>query len=190
MKTETVVLFAQVQSTYKELNCDVYDIERNALTCTRLEAAIYHPPCRTWGRLYKLSNWVAGEHWLAVWSVVRIWKYGGVLEHPAGSKLWKLMRLPLPVSGTDIRGGFSISIDQFWFGHKCKKNTWIYIKGCELNDIPVIPLNFNLITHCISSTSSRSGLLEVSKKWREKTPVELAKWLIQITKIINSKNSN
>lgn len=24
MKTETVVLFAQVQSTYKELNCDVY----------------------------------------------------------------------------------------------------------------------------------------------------------------------
>jgi len=188
MKNKTVVLFAQVESTYKKLDCDVFDIERNALTCARLEAAIYHPPCRTWGRLYKLCRWENGEHWLAVWSILRIWRYGGVLEHPAGSKLWRLMGLPKPGSGTDIHGGFSLSIDQSWFGHKCKKNTWLYVKGCNPGQMPQMPLSFDAITHCISSTNKSLGMKEISKKWREKTPIKLAQYLIETVNIINENN--
>lgn len=188
MENRTIVLFAQLKSTYKELDCDVYDVERNALTCCDQVAAIYHPPCRSWARLRGLAKFHAGEHLLAVWSIMRIWRYGGVLEHPAGSKLWELMKLPLPGSKPDIHGGFSISLDQSWFGHKCKKNTWVYIKGLDINEIPDYSLNFNVITHCISSTKSNSGLKEVSKDWREKTPVEFAKWLIKIVETINSKN--
>lgn len=189
MTNKPIVLFAQINSTYKKLDCDVYDIERNALTCTRIEAAIYHPPCRTWGRLYKLCNWEPAEHWLAVWSILRIWRYGGLLEHPAGSKLWKLMKLPIPGSGYDIHGGFSLSIDQSWFGHKCKKNTWLYIKGINQNEIPNYELNFDCVTHSISSGSKTSNLLVVSKIWREKTPVKLALFLIEIVNKINLKTT-
>lgn len=190
MSYKPVVLFTQVKSTYHKLDCDCFDIERNALTCNRLEAAIYHPPCRTWARLRGLCNNEPGEHLLAVWSIIRIWRYGGVLEHPAGSKLWKLMQLPLPGSGVDSKGGFSLSIDQFWFGHKCKKNTWLYIRGCDPGQIPAYPLNFDLIQHCISSTGKKSQLKEVSKKWREKTPVALAQWLIELILIINKNNKS
>lgn len=189
MKTKTVVLFAQADSTYKELDCDVYDIERNALSCKSKKACIYHPPCRTWGRLRSFANVHPGEHLLAVWSILRIWRYGGVLEHPAGSKLWNIMSLAKPGQGLDNRGGYSISIDQSWFGHPCKKNTWLYIKGCTISEIPAFPLRFDLIQYCISSNSKKTGLKEVSKKWREKTPVELANYLIRITEIINYKTT-
>ena len=185
---ETIVLFADSKSIYKTLNCDVYDVERNALTCKSEMACVYHPPCRTWGRLRGLAKEHPGEHLLAVWSILRIWRYGGVLEHPAGSKLWSLMDLPLPGSGIDSKGGYSVSIDQHWFGHVCKKNTWLYIKGVDNASLPACPMNFNVITHCISSTRSNSRLREVSKNKRSYTPVKLAEWLIEIVELINYNN--
>jgi hypothetical protein len=183
----TTVLFTEEKSIYHTMGCDCYDEKRNALTYTGEKAFICHPPCRTWGRLYKQTGLHPGEHLLSVWSILKIWKNGGVLEHPAGSKLWKLMKLPAPGSGVDSHNGWSLSIDQHWFGHKAKKNTWLYIRGVPPGEIPSYPINLNLITHCIAAHKSDSGLKLLDKKQYSKTPVQLAEFLIQLTEIINNK---
>lgn len=187
MTTQANILFCDNDSIYKQLDCNVYDINRDALTCNSSLACVYHPPCRSWGRLRHFSGFHPGEHLLSVWSILRIWKYGGILEHPAGSKLWNLLSLPLPGKSYDLHKGFSVSINQSWFGHKCTKNTWLYICGINISELPSMPLNFNLITHSISSKKSNSGLIEIRKKDRSKTPVELANYLISTINIINNK---
>ena len=47
-KNKVAVLFARKDSIYKEFEqCDVYDIERNALTFSGGIPIIAHPPCRS-----------------------------------------------------------------------------------------------------------------------------------------------
>ena len=181
------VLFVNEKTVYSQLDCDCWDEKRNAVKISSRLAGVYHPPCRTWGRLRSFANFHPGEHWLAVWAIIRIRKYGGVLEHPAGSTLWKLMCLPLPGSGYDSFGGFSVKINQHDFGFECEKNTWLYICGIDVNLLPVQPLNFNAITHTISSSKIKSGKKEISKNKRASTTIILAAYLVQIAEIINYK---
>lgn len=93
---KVAVLFARKDSIYKTMpECDVYDIERNALTFPGGLPIIAHPPCRSWGRLKFFSNGDHKEKQLAIWAVRQIRKNGGVLEHPETSSLWKVLGLPL-----------------------------------------------------------------------------------------------
>src|ERR1043165_2250292 len=112
---------------------------------------------------------------------------GGVLEHPAERRLWATLQLQMP-GYYDENDGFSICIDQFWFGHKAAKKTLLYICGCKQNDLPPIPLRFDAITHVVSSCKLNkagrrgNGKKEITKAEREHTPIELAKWLIKVAK--------
>jgi hypothetical protein len=184
----TPVLFCQEKSTYNSLPCDVFDINRNALTIDNNLPAIYHPPCRMWSRLRGLSNFYPGEKWLAVWSLMRIRRYGGILEHPAGSSLFHkhIARSTRP----DKYGGFVISVNQSWFGHVARKKTYLYIVGCEMSQLPPIPLCFNAIEKKIS-TSKRSapGSKKASKYHRNYTPLLFAQWLLAVIQIINQNKS-
>ena len=181
------VLFTQIKSTYLNLGCDCFDIHRNALSIKSKCPAIYHPPCRAWSRMRTFSKVPVGERFLAIWSISRVRRFGGIVEQPAGSKLWDFLNLPMPGSGYDIFGGFSISLDQHWFGHKAKKNTWLYIKGCYLNDLPPYPLNFDCVTHCLNSSLKTSKLKELSKNKRSYTPILFAEWLIEVIEIIKNQ---
>lgn len=182
------VLFTQKNSNYDlDHKFDIYDINRNALTCISRSAAIYHPPCRSWGRLRGLANRIPVEHWYAVWSVIRCRRFGGVIEHPAGSTLWKLMKLPLPGSKPDNFGGWSMSINQSWFGFKAAKNTWLYIVGISPSELPDYPISFNAITHCVSTSKKMAGKKELSKNSKSKTPAELCKFLYNICESIELK---
>lgn len=182
------VLFTQSGSNYDNYKCfDTYDFERNALTYNGSSAVICHPPCRSWGRLRGLAYRVPAEHWLAVWSVLKIRKLGGVLEHPAGSTLWKFCKLPYPGQAPDIYGGFSISINQHWFGFEAEKNTWLYVCGCELKDIPPVSLNFSAVTHVVNSVKASKVKKELSKNKRALTPVDLCFFLAHIILTINEK---
>lgn len=182
------VLFTQTKSTYLDLGCDCYDLQRNALSIKSKQPAIYHPPCRAWSRMRRFAKAPVGERFLAIWSISRIRRYGGIVEQPAGSKLWEFMNLPLPGSGYDFFGGFSISVDQHWFGHLARKNTWLYIRGCTLSDLPPYPMNFNLITHCLNSSLKSNRLKEIAKNKRSYTPILFAEWLIEIVNIIKNQN--
>lgn len=182
------VLFTQSDSNYNNYKCfDCYDFERNALTYSGSSAIICHPPCRSWGRLRGLAHRVPVEHWLAVWSVFKIRKLGGCLEHPAGSTLWKFLKLPQPGGQPDEFGGFSISINQHWFGFSAEKNTWVYICGCDICDLPPVELNFSAVTHVIGNSKSYSPKKELAKNKRALTPIAFCFFLAHIILIINEK---
>lgn len=175
-------LFTRKDSIYRYLLSDVYDKERNALNYQGTNPVICHPPCRSWGRLRGQANYIKEEHEMALFAVEKIRKNGGILEHPVSSKLFGNV---LPYPGTkDQFGGYSICIDQFWFGHPCKKKTLLYICHIDEYSMPPLPLNFNCIQHVISTPKRRkSGIRssikrEVSKADRERTPAGLAIWLI------------
>lgn len=95
---ETIaVLFARSDSIYKSLpGCDVYDIERDALTWPGGSPVVAHPPCRAWGSFAWRARPREGERECAPWAVEQIRRHGGVLEHPAASKLWPEHGLPEP----------------------------------------------------------------------------------------------
>jgi len=182
------VLFCNQDSIYKELGCDCWDIKRDALNFKGNNPVICHPPCRLWGTMRGLSTAPAEEKELALFAIDQVRNNGGVLEHPKRSKLFPDH---LPVSGqTDIYGGYSICIDQSWFGHLARKQTLLYIVGIDKSDLPPIPIRFDMIEYVVSNTTAvKRGLKkELPKKMRSETPGDLAKWLVELAKRIDKIN--
>lgn len=179
-------LFVRKDSIYKQLGIDCYDIARDSYNFKGNNVIIAHPPCRLWGRLRKLSTAPSCERITAYFAIECIRKNGGILEHPESSILFKSI-LPKPGS-IDSFGGFTIKVNLHDFGFKAKKPTYLYVCGIEKRNLPSTPLNFNAITHCISSSqpSSRrkSNLLELNKMHFDKTPLLMAEWLIKVAKMI------
>jgi len=98
MGSVIAVLFARDDSRYKDFNVyDVYDINRDARTFCKKMPVIAHPPCRAWGMLSHMANPREGEKQLAYLALAQVRLNGGILEHPAGSRLWK--EAPLPLAG-------------------------------------------------------------------------------------------
>lgn len=178
-------LFVRGDSIYKSLLTDCYDIDRDARNFSSDNVVITHPPCRGWGRMrHFATNVRPGELQLAIDAVAIVRRNGGVLEHPIGSSLWRFLNLPL--SGFDEYGGFTRSIDQYWFGHKCRKTTLIYICGCAPFQVPRVSLCFGepVFIACFSKRN-RNKKKRVSVADRERTPVDFANWLISLAQIIH-----
>lgn len=180
------VLFCRKDSIYKNLGCDVWDIERDARKWEGGKPAIYHPPCRAWGLLANFAKPRPDEKQLAIWSIKQIQKFGGVLEHPNGSKLWQEMNLPKGQE-VDSFGGFTISLNQSWFGHLAEKRTLLYIVGIDRIEVPSIPICFNIPIYALGKRKKNSKKKELPKSEREKTPVKFAKWLIELVELIETK---
>lgn len=177
------VLFARVDSAYKTLpECDVYDIDRDARTWPGGLPVVAHPPCRSWGRLRHFAKPREGERELAVWAVGQVRRWGGVLEHPAASRLWPEVGLPDP-GQRDAWGGWTLPVAQWWWGHRAEKMTLLYIVGCGSGDVPSVPLEIGAPPRVIS-TRQRGALRrpEVSKAEREHTPEPFARWLVELAK--------
>lgn len=177
------VLFARADSNYKAMpGCDVFDIERDARTFAGGMPVVAHPPCRAWGRMRQFANPRKDEKELARFAVAYIRRFGGVLEHPAESSLWWDQLLPLPGRAPDAYGGWTMAFDQFHFGHRAEKSTWLYIVGCHPDDLPPIPQREGRPTHCIRPTKSYPRLPSVTKAEREHTPPALAEWLVKVAR--------
>jgi hypothetical protein len=181
------VLFARRDSIYKTLNCDVWDIDRDALKWLGGNAVVAHPPCRMWGRLRAFAKPVEGEREMALWAVEQVQTFGGVLEHPASSTLWPAKGLPKP-GERDRFGGFTLWVSQWWFGHRADKPTWLYIVGCEPEDLPPIPYKMGEPTHVIQSRKRENYRPHVSKAEREHTPLALAEWLLEVARLCNTQS--
>lgn len=177
-------LFVRKDSVYKDLGVDYWDIDRDARLWPGGNAIVAHPPCRAWGQLSHFAKPRENEKELAIYAVNQIRTWGGVLEHPRASRLWKHMNLPMPGKGFDEYGGYSVCVNQSWWGHRATKNSLLYIVGCPVNELPIMPIKFDAITHTVSSRiklkSGRRTKKELTKKQREETPLEFAKWLIQV----------
>ncbi|MFC4161998.1 hypothetical protein [Chitinimonas lacunae] len=187
------ILFARQDSVYKTLEgCDAWDIDRDARRWPGGTSVVAHPPCRAWGRLRHFAKPRADEKALALFAVERVRRWGGVLEHPAGSTLWPAAGLPEP-GQRDQFGGWTLPICQHWWGHRAEKATWLYIVGCEPANIPDIPLALGDATHIVGSSGRRNGgdrlrpgdygwRPEISKAEREHTPPDLARWLVELAR--------
>lgn len=179
------VLFARRDSVYKTLpGCDVYDKERDALTWRGGSPVVAHPPCRLWGRLrhFAKSPDEEVERAAALWAVSQVRKWGGVLEHPQGSTLWPAAGLPEP-GARDEFGGFTIAVSQWWWGHKADKLTWLYICGTSPGSTPQMPYRIGEPEYVVQSRKRQDYRPHISKAEREHTPLELAKWLVELARI-------
>lgn len=179
-------LFLMLGSVYNaKAGTDCYDIERDARTCESAGPLVCHPPCRGWGRLKHFAKTRPGERRLAQWSVIKVRRQGGVIEHPASSSLWKACGLPLPGEGFDEFGGWTLEIDQCRFGHRAKKNTWLYIVGAT--SVPVLPPEREP-TACVDRNprarkdGTKVRLPWITKKEREATPPAFADFLLSIAR--------
>ena len=169
-------LFCRSDSAYKTRpDWDVYDADRDALTWGGGTPCVCHPPCRTWGVLAHMAfNARQGEKELALWSIDRVRINGGIIEHPAGSKLFKG---PLPGVGffPDDYGGYTIEIDQFDFGHVAHKKTCLYICGVDFSSLPGLPCKRNEHTDR-SICGNIPGTKRCTQYQREYTPKNLIDW--------------
>lgn len=176
---QVAALFVRADSIYKTMPAvDCYDIDRDARTFNSNLPIVAHPPCRAWGRLRQFAKPREDEKELGLLAVDLVRKNGGVLEHPAQSTLFTARNLPKPAEFYDEFGGYTIEIEQYHFGHRAEKKTWLYIVGC--NRLPKIPFRPGRATHCVRPTKSYPRLPSITKPEREKTPPELAKWLVDV----------
>ena len=190
-----VVLFVRSDSIYKTLpGVECYDAERDARTWPGGCPVVAHPPCRAWSALAHLAKPAPGEMDLARFAVRMVRENGGVLEHPASSRLWRDQALPEPGAGKDAAGGWTMTAPQWWWGHRADKPTRFYICGCDPRDVPAVPFCLG-DAPCVVTTSKRKCETPPSE-WRERlgnrekeaTPERLAAWLVELARRCSKHN--
>lgn len=158
MENSIAILCVNAKSVYKKIQgVDCWDEKRDAYNYAGQSPIIAHPPCAQWSRLHHFAHKNEKEKGLALHCFKLIQKYGGILEHPAGSKFFKAVGVMHQV----------ISIDQHWFGYPARKRTYLYFNQCK----PVsFPLNFNAVEKKVNDMSGST---------RSKTTQVMAEWLIR-----------
>jgi hypothetical protein len=164
---------------------------RDARTYAGPHPVVAHPPCQTWGRFAHRALDENDEGcFAAALEAVRRW--GGVLEHPAGSNAWQQHGLRRPLLAgwqRDIDGGWCCRVEQAWYGHKARKPTWLYAMADDLPNLhwgphPQIISASYAAAHGYEK-ARRAGMLSMyGGKWktemREMTPPAFRDVLIAI----------
>lgn len=194
MKT-VAVLFAREDSIYKSLPaCDVWDKARDARKWAGGSPVVAHPPCRAWGSLRHFAKPEPGERELAYFALNAVRTWGGILEHPYCSVLWKEQGLPRHLGEFDSFGGFTVRIDQCWFGHRAQKPTRLYVCGADPAQLPPFLHHVAPPSHYTSPNADvRKGhprwRPHIRKHEREHTPPALALWLIAAARMCSGARS-
>ncbi len=187
------VLFVNRNSHYKKFPAaDCYDVDRDATTYRGTDPIIAHPPCAGWGRLSALSKATPRDKLLGVWAVNMVRKNGGVLEQPWTSKLIRYCGIPKPGEGIDQWGGYTLDIEQSWWGYPAAKRTWLYIVGVPLAKIPPYPLRLTALTHVVDTSKRGSSrrLKLLPKSRRSETVPSLCAWLLDIAELTRQPCQN
>lgn len=138
-------LYVQTDGCYFGLDgVDPWDEVRDARMYQGPHPVIAHPPCQRWGRMFAgqpahiaktgerhRKGDDGGCFKSALFDVRR---FGGVLEHPAGSHAWGHFGLSVPPrSGgwisADDHGGWTCCVEQGRYGHYARKPTLLYAVG-------------------------------------------------------------
>lgn len=177
---KVAALFVSRRSIYRHIDgVEAYDRARNAMTWPGGCPVIAHPPCRFWSRMKsqalkgKTSGEVEREKAMGLWAVQQVIKWGGVLEHPAGSELWDACELPKCGDFSDPFL-FTVYIEQGWFGFPTPKPTWILCAGIPRQRVKV-PC-FRLIPKSIVPFHHLNSFE------RSRTTNELASWLVELAR--------
>lgn len=106
---------------------DCWDEARDARLYDGPHPVVAHPPCGPWGRLRHLSR--RDDPALAIRAVEQVRAFGGVLEHPFQSLLFRHRDMPHPGELPDRFGGVTVEVCQCDWGHPARKRTWLYCVG-------------------------------------------------------------
>jgi hypothetical protein len=134
-------LYVQKGGAYYGLpGVDPWDEERDARTYVGPHPVVAHPPCQLWINLtgvnYKrhggTHNRPGNDGGCFGRALECVRRFGGVLEHPAGSYAWETFALRKPGSEPqwwhDHRWGRREWVTEVWqsaYGHLARKRTWL-----------------------------------------------------------------
>lgn len=197
-------LFVDSKGVYSGLDgVDIWDESRDARLYAGPHPVVAHPPCSRWCRFaglvearYGYRRREDGGCFEAALNAVRT--YGGVLEHPASSAAWKAFDLNAPPSNggwvnADYSGGWTCYVEQWRYGHRARKGTWLYAVHVDLPSMQWgYTSNIDDVT-AITATVSTSrrifgkSLPEITKKKeRSATPIEFRDVLITMARSIDA----
>jgi hypothetical protein len=111
--------------------------ERDARLYAGPWPVVAHPPCARWGRYWfggpsaKVRRELGDDGGCFAAAIASVRRWGGVLEHPEGSKAWKHFGLvdPPKRGGWIMAGdgqGWTCCVEQGHYGHRSRKATWLY----------------------------------------------------------------
>lgn len=166
---------------------DCWDEQRDARKYEGPHPVVAHPPCGSYSALRHLRKDHADKD-CALRAVDQVRSFGGVLEHPANSKLFDVCGLPKPGELPDAFGGRTIEVEQVRWGHVARKRTWLYLVGIRdagFDPPPAEP------THWVSGwryrRDKRGGVAplhikQCSAQQRRRTPIAFAEWLVKLAR--------
>jgi len=166
------VLCVARNSIYKSLEVDCYDIDRDARSFVGSSPVVAHPPCRAWSAFCgHQAKPLPGEKELGPMCVELLRSNGGILEHPAYSRLWDHCKLPKPGEPA-IDGLRAVAVNQAWWGDRRSKRTWLLFAHID-------PLSIEIPFRLHDPRGDRRRWNTMSKNTRAATPKEMAEWLIR-----------
>lgn len=171
------VLCVAKKSVYKTLKgVECYDQTRDVRTFAGGMPVVAHPPCRSWSAFCAhQAKPEPGEKELGPLCVEWLKKCGGVLEHPAHSRLWDACNLPKPGQAHRGNGLWAIEVLQSWWGDTRTKATWL----CFSNVNPIFVV-YPLQLHEPHGDRRRWQLM--GKQQRSATHPALAQWLVDMAR--------
>lgn len=142
-------LYVEPRGVYSnQAGIDPWDEARDATKYRGPHPVVAHPPCQRWSRLAKLAHDRYGapppgaDGGLFEASLRSLQTYGGVLEHPRGSKAFDKYAIRKPVFGEGWqpdtvliygpRNSLSVwvcEVHQSAYGHRAQKATWLVYVG-------------------------------------------------------------
>jgi hypothetical protein len=158
---------------------DCWDETRDARLYDGPHPIVTHPPCGPWSRLSAFAG-KQHKHCGPV-AVAQVREFGGALEHPSASKLWKACAMPRPGELPDSFGGVTVEINQVGWGHQARKSTWVYLVGVRPTAVKA-PMPSAAPTHIVSTSQGSSQLPEMKKGERHITPPLFAEWLVSLAR--------
>lgn len=172
-------LYINPRGPYPALVSDCWPETRDARQYAGPNPVVAHPPCGPWGRFRNLCTKQDATTGPAAVAAVRRW--GGVLEHPECSRLWRACLMPFPGELPDAWGGRSYLVRQVSWGHACVKPTWLYVVGVDALDVLDGVRVGGEAAHRMGRLGPKSKpATHVAKALRNITPPAFAAWLVSL----------
>jgi hypothetical protein len=189
-------LYVDPRGPYPKMpRVESWDEKRDARGYVGLLPVVAHPPCSGWSSLRhiaKLTHEQRIDCAVPAFNAVR--SFGGVLEQPAGSKMFEHFGAPPPGQPADAHGGYTIEVSQVEWGHVARKKTWLYLVGVPREALEQAPFPGRQPTHWVSGSRATPGrkrpastrydappgIKICSAQQRNRTPQLFAEYLVRL----------